>query len=187
MLYKYNKDKLMFEESSISVKMIKGFGMIVGFFVISSLIPIKSHKKINVSEEQKIIVIKEYNEFSEKKLIEKIKDLNFKFPHIILAQAKLESGNYKSIVFLENNNLFGMRQAKTRINISKGTNRQHAYYDSWHDSVVDYALYYACYLKNLNSEEQYFDYLRQNYAENSYYVNKLKEIIVEQNLKSKFN
>ena len=53
----------------------------------------------DLTPEEKLIVIREEKEFSEEKLIEKIHRLNFKFPHIVLAQAKLESGNFKSAIF----------------------------------------------------------------------------------------
>jgi flagellum-specific peptidoglycan hydrolase FlgJ len=103
-----------------------------------------------------------------------------------LAQAKLESGHFKSTIFLENNNMFGMREAKLRANLAKGTNRAHAYYDSWQDCVLDYALYYSTYLYKIKTEGEYFEYLRQNYAEDPTYVQRLKQIIKKQELKSKF-
>jgi uncharacterized FlgJ-related protein len=95
----------------------------------------------------------------------------------VLAQAKLESGYFKSTIFLENNNMFGMREAKLRANLAKGTNRSHAYYDSWQDSLLDYALYYSTYLHKIKTEGEYFEYLKQNYAEDPSYVQRLKQII----------
>jgi hypothetical protein len=38
--------------------------------------------------EDKIIIINEIHEFSEEKLINEIKELNLRFPYIVLAQAK---------------------------------------------------------------------------------------------------
>ena len=140
----------------------------------------------NLSKEEKLIVIREYNEFTEPALIAKIKTLNFRYPHIILAQAYLESGQYKSVIFKENHNMFGMREAALRANLAKGTNRKHAYYDNWQDSLLDYDLYYATYLSDIKTEGEYFEYLRQNYAEDPTYVERLKEIIQKRNLKSIF-
>jgi hypothetical protein len=69
---------------------------------------------------EKIIVVDETsNKFSEEELIQLIKDLNMKFPHIVLAQAKLETGNFDSNIFKENNNLFGMKQARIRTYVYK--------------------------------------------------------------------
>jgi len=124
---------------------------------------------------------------SQSKNYEKINQLNFKFPHIILAQSYQETGHYKSSIFLENNNLFGMKEAKLRANLAKGTNRGHAYYETWQESVIDYALYYSTYLYKIRTEGEYFEYLRQNYAEDPTYVQRLKQIIKKQDLKSKFN
>ena len=118
-----------------------------------------------LTNEEKLIIVQEFNEFSEDKLIAKLKELNVKFPYIVLAQSKLETGNFTSKIFRENNNLFGMREAKQRITTAQGTENNHAYYHSWQESILDYAFYQCRYLSNINSEEQYFNYLKQSYAE----------------------
>jgi flagellum-specific peptidoglycan hydrolase FlgJ len=82
--------------------------------------------------------------------------------------------------------MFGMKEAKLRANLAKGTNRGHAYYETWQESVIDYALYYSSYLRSIKTEGEYFEYLRQNYAEDPTYVQRLKQIISKQDLKSKF-
>lgn len=186
MYYKFNEETLLFESSKISKTVLLGFGAVVGALLIFGFTSNPANKAQNLSQEDKLIVVREYNEFSETKLIDKIKELNFKYPHIILAQAKLESGHFKSTIFLENNNMFGMKEAKLRANLAKGTNRGHAYYETWQESVIDYALYYSSYLRSINTEGEYFEYLRQNYAEDVTYVQRLKEIIKKQDLKNKF-
>lgn len=105
--------------------------------------------------------------------------MNIRFPHIVYAQAQLETGNFTSHIFQVNNNLFGMREAKRRPTTNKGTENGHAYFDNWKESVVDYAFYQAAYLFKLKNEGEYWDYLGQNYAEDPNYVNKLKKIIEE--------
>ena len=112
--------------------------------------------------------------------------LNIKFPHIVLAQAKLESGNYSSKIFKENHNLFGMKEARVRIHTSKGTQFNHAYYSHWKESVYDYAFYQCRYLSGIRSESEYFSYLGASYAEDTEYVSKLKRMIEKEELKSKF-
>jgi len=139
-----------------------------------------------LSEEEKLVIIQEHNQFSEDRLIDKLKELNVKFPYIALAQAKLETGNFTSKVFREGNNLFGMREAKQRITTAKGTENNHAYYYSWGESVLDYSFYQCRYLSNINTEEQYFQYLSQSYAENPNYVSILKDMIKKENLKARF-
>jgi hypothetical protein len=175
--YKFNKESLVFQKTKISSKLLLGIGISIGLLSILSFKPKQIASNEHLSQEEKIIIIKEYNEFSEEKLIKKIKELNFRFPHIVLAQAKLESGYFKSTIFLENNNMFGMREAKLRANLARGTNRSHAYYDSWQDSLLDYALYYSTYLHKIKTEGEYFEYLKQNYAEDPSYVQRLKQII----------
>lgn len=140
----------------------------------------------NLSYEDKLIIINEMHEFSEEKLIQEIKELNLKFPYIVLAQSKLETSNYSSKIFIELHNLFGMKQAAVRANTAKGTQYGHAYYHSWKESLLDYALYSCRYLGNVKSEQEYYQYLSQYYAEDPEYVNKLKNIINKNNLKTLF-
>jgi hypothetical protein len=139
-----------------------------------------------LSEEEKLVIIQEHNQFSEDKLIDKLKELNVKFPYIAFAQSKLETGNFTSKIFRENNNLFGMREAKQRITTAQGTEHNHAYYHTWYESVLDYSFYQCKYLSNINTEEQYFQYLGQSYAENPSYVSILKDMIIKENLKARF-
>jgi uncharacterized FlgJ-related protein len=186
MYYKFNEQTLDFEKVKPSTyvkvgSLVLAVATIVGFSsspraVLKDLTP-----------EEKIIVVREYNGFTQKALIEKIKSLNFKFPYIILAQSYQETGHYSSTIFRENNNLFGMKEAVLRTNLAKGTNRGHAYYDTWQDSLIDYALYSATYLSDIKTEGEYFEYLRQNYAEDKSYVTRLKALIKKNNLKAKFN
>jgi uncharacterized FlgJ-related protein len=91
------------------------------------------------------------------------------------------------VVFKENHNLFGMKEATLRITTAKGTQNGHAYYDSWEQSVYDYAFYQCRYLSKINTENEYFLYLSSVYAEaGDGYVNLIKKIINEQKLKEKF-
>jgi hypothetical protein len=183
MYYKFNKDTMLYEKTSITSRALLGFGAVIGILTIFGL-NINSNKRIEtLSPEEKLIILREANSFSEQKLIESIKELNFKFPHIVLAQAKLESSNFSSPIFLENNNLFGMKEAKVRANLAIGTKRSHAFYKNWKDSLLDYALYYSTYLSKIRTESEYFDYLNQSYAQDPNYVVKLKNIIRKQNLK----
>lgn len=124
--------------------------------------------------------------FSEEKLIELLKTLNVKYPYIVLAQAKIESANYTSKIFKENHNLFGMKEARVRINTANGTQYNHAYYSNWRESVYDYAFYQCRYLGRVNSEQEYYNYLDQSYAEAPNYVQSLKAIVNREKLKDKF-
>lgn len=126
------------------------------------------------------------NMFSEDILIQMMKDLNIKYPHIVLAQARLETGNYKSKIFNDNNNLFGMKEAKVRIHTATCTQHNHACYENWKESLYDYAFYQATYYSDVKNERQYFRKLDNSYAEAKNYSDKLKIIIERENLEGKF-
>lgn len=80
----------------------------------------------------------------------------------IYKHARSESGNFKSKVFRENNNAFGMRLAKRRQTTAVGKNRGYAIYDDWYDSVYDYWLWYE--RKPIASNQSWGSYLRsRNY------------------------
>lgn len=86
-------------------------------------------------------------------------------PHarIVLAQARLESGNMKSAFYKRTNNLFGIKHGK-----------RYARYSHWRESVADY--------KNRISSRykggDYYDFLlRINYASDKLYTTKLKKIV----------
>jgi len=187
MFYRFDEKNLEFKKNSrviyaylITLITVCGAAYFLG----------RETKVTNLSKYEKELVIldlkNEENKFSEEKLIQMLKDLNVKFPHIVLAQAKLESGNFKSKVFLQNNNLFGMKQARIRINVAKGTNLNHAYYETWKESVYDYSFYQCRYMGHLDTEEKYFAALDASYAEASYYSGTLKRIIKREKLKEIF-
>jgi hypothetical protein len=159
---------------------------VIGSTLFYSGFKLGKNALVSLSEEEKLVIIQEHNQFSEDKLIDKLKELNVKFPYIALAQAKLETGNYTSKVFRENNNLFGMREAHQRITTAKGTENNHAYYHTWYESVLDYSFYQCKYLSNITTEELYFDYLSQSYAEDPNYVSVLKGMIEKEQLKARF-
>jgi hypothetical protein len=131
------------------------------------------------SEPELIMIYERVNEFSEESLKQMLIDMNVKHRDIVFAQAKLETGNFTSIVFKNNHNLFGMREAKSRVSMNIGTELGHAKYRSWRESVIDYALYQSTYLHKL-SREQYWQYLSQYYAEAPNYVQTLKQIVKNQ-------
>jgi hypothetical protein len=186
MYYKFNKETLDFEKVGLTSKILSGIGAIIGLTIILGFTLLPSSKEQETSYEEKLIIIRQYNEFSEEKLVTHLRELNLKFPYIILAQSIQETGNFKSGIFKENNNLFGMKEAKMRATLAQGTSRGHAYYGSWKESLYDYAMYYNTYLRKIKTEDEYFEYLRQNYAEDPEYVPRLKDIIRKKKLKHLF-
>ncbi len=177
MIYKFNEKTLKYDNVTRRAILVI-FGILLTTSLITVFVMVTKVNDVRfITEETKQIIIKQEQEFTPEKLKAYILELNIRFPHIVYAQALLESGEFKSHIFKENNNFFGMKQAKQRPTTNKGTENGHAYFANWRDCVVDYAFYQAAYLNDLRSESEYFEYLGQNYAEDPGYVGKLKKII----------
>lgn len=188
MYYKYNKNTLQYQKVNWIRMLLKFiFIFVMLLIVVITNISLNTQSPITqVTESELIVINRNHDEFTEEKLQEEIKRLNFRFPHIVYAQSMLETGSWTSQIYQENHNLFGMKEARIRTNLAEGTNRSHAYYNDWKESVLDYALYYATYLHGLKTEEDYFAYLDNSYAEAQNYVPALKRIISENNLEEMF-
>ena len=189
-MYKLNPTSLTFEKVNMSKHRFKLASYTIGISLVLSLAThfwTKSHIVESLTEYEKVLLVQEANKFSQEKFVSKLKELNFKYPHIVMAQAMLETGSFKSVVFKQNNNLFGMKEATSRLNLCKGTEHGHASYSTWEDSVLDYALWCTAYASKAQTEEQYYQILSEvGYAENPAYIQKLKEMVQNENLKSLF-
>lgn len=195
MLYTYCKDSLTFKRINPR-KLFRAAGASLLFLAITyyTTYNVATQKAVaksmtNMSYEQKVLIVNEIskNEFSKEAVVEELKRLNVKYPHIVLAQALIESGHFQSNIFRSNNNLFGMKEAKQRTTTARGTNLGHAYYDNWKESILDYAIFQSAYLRDLNTEEQYLSYLGANYAEASNYELAVTNMIKNEKLKELFN
>jgi hypothetical protein len=101
--------------------------------------------------------------FSEAELIKFMNIIEIKHPKIVLAQAKLETGNFKAPRFIKYNALFGFQTSDTDI----------IKYKSWKESVIAYK---AWQMKRLRDNENYYKFLiRVKYAADTNYVKKLKQ------------
>jgi uncharacterized FlgJ-related protein len=187
MIYRYDKNQLIYKKDFKTLKIL----ILVTVFLNILSFTYGRYTKINPpnSFEKELILLNvqtEKNSFSKESLVEELKRLNVKYPHIVLAQSIIESGHFQSNIFRANNNLFGMKEAKQRTTTARGTNLGHAYYDNWRESILDYAMFQSAYLRNIKSEQQYLDYLGKNYAEDKKYENKVVELIESNNLKELF-
>jgi uncharacterized FlgJ-related protein len=178
----------------MNFKFLKGVMKIIGIFIVVVLIVngvmierrLKSELEIKKDQvvELKHLLNKEisYNlktesRISEDALYRTLIELGVRFPHIVLAQARLETGNFSSKVFRRTNNLFGMKVAKQRLTTAKSGKGVYAYYDTWQLSVIDYALFQTSFLRGVDSEREYYNYLARNYAEDPKYVKKLQMLV----------
>lgn len=90
-----------------------------------------------------------------------------KVPHyeIVLAQVRLETGNFKSKLCKNKHNLFGIKH--------KG---KYAHYSHWKHSISDYKKRISSRYKGGN----YYDFLKRiGYAKDPNYIRKLKKIVNE--------
>lgn len=108
------------------------------------------------------------------KVLNHIFELRLEHPYIVFSQAVWESGHFKSAIFLENNNMFGMKFPTNRPTTAIGINRGHAVYESWEMCLVDYAMFQSSYMRGL-TREQYFERL-SSYAEDENYVHNLRKM-----------
>lgn len=118
--------------------------------------------------------------FSEDLLIKCLEYEGVLYPDIVILQSRLETGYFTSDIFLNANNLFGMRYAIRRPTVATGIYKEHAKYAHWSDSVIDYALWQKYYLSRgyrLEGEidsDFYLVFLNCiPYAEDPRYVSKL--------------
>ena len=91
-------------------------------------------------------------------------------PHhtIVLAQARLETGNFKSDRCRRDHNLFGMKRG-----------RRYAKYRNWRESVKDYKQRISSRYKG----GDYYAFLRRiGYASDPNYISKVKHIVKTSNL-----
>ena len=179
MIYKYNAKELRFEKATMKLAYIIFGGLVLAFLVgfIVGYFTGKYQPIQTLSSKEKVIVINTMDPFKKDSLKSYLEQLNIKFADVVYAQAQLETGGFTSNIFRENNNLFGMKQAMRRSSTNKGEQFGHAYYDTWRESVLDYALYQCRYLSDISTRGEYLQYLKQNYAADPNYYNKLLKIL----------
>ena len=102
---------------------------------------------------------------NEQNIIYWIDYFELKEPDIVLAQIKLETGYLNSRVCLENGNLIGMMKNKT----------EYYKFSHWIESIVAYK--YKIQNRYKPNKETYYQFLRRiKYAEDNFYIHKLKQI-----------
>ena len=193
MLYTYCKESLSFRKVTPTRKLgIVALVIFAGIYLSMTSMVTNAKQQaykeaFNLPAETELVILDiTEDQFTQGQLVEELKRLNVRYPYIVLAQSILETGYWESRIYQENNNLFGMKQARARATTAKGTQLGHAYYDNWKESVTDYALYQAAYLNKLRTESKYLKYLDKNYAEAKNYDDALLAIIERENLKELF-
>lgn len=126
-------------------------------------------KRLLLKDTQVIILKYEIPSFKAKDpengLKEALLYYEIKYPEIVYAQAILETGHFKSKVYQNNNNLFGLYDSK---------NKKYYQFKHWSESIIAYKSYIQ---SKYNSDMSYYNFLKCiNYAEDINYINKLKNL-----------
>lgn len=186
-LYFWNKKVLEMQKITVT----QFLTIIISILLLSSYLMYYTYekgfdlgKKSEIMEKDVILLYQEAENtsFSNKKFYEYLKEVNVKFPELVFAQAMKESG-FKSPLWKNNRNPFGMKEANKRPNKQNGTQDGYAYYDTWKDAVIDYAFYQSYVgLSKLKTQEEYLAYLKSmnyydtNHPGNVSYLSDLKRI-----------
>ena len=150
----------------------KIFNIFISFIIgILIILQIYSYFKENKPSEIKVVIIKEnqldfFNKSPQEGLKEALEYYNVKYPDIIYAQAILETGHFKSNLCINNNNLFGLYDSK---------NKKYYTFDHWKDCIIAYKEMVQYKYKD---GDDYYKFLSDiGYAEDAKYIDKLKEIV----------
>ena len=122
------------------------------------------YEEVDVKLEQPEFLLSEMP--TKEYLLDALEYYEVKHPDIVYAQAILETGNLRSKVCKEYNNLFGLWDS-----------RNHCYYsfNHWSESVVAYIDYIQ---DRYEPPSDYYKFLSDiGYAEDPDYINKLKRIV----------
>ena len=103
--------------------------------------------------------------------------LGIQYPEIVWAQAVWETGHFRSKLYVYNNNLFGMRVARSRKHTAIGKRFGYARYLSWQESVLDYKYFQQLFIGKIKSEKDYFRYLDKYYSAGRHYSKLIKKIL----------
>ena len=156
--------KLIFYTYWILVGIV--IGLLVNFFTPKTTVVYKEINKPN----QPIILAdtntaKPYSSLMDSNVYREIVSNNIYHPDIVLAQAKLETGNYKSKACTIYNNLFGLRKP----------DGSYYKFNSWQESVKAYKDWVQ---NKYTPPNDYYDFLDSiGYAEDESYISKLRDMV----------
>lgn len=106
-----------------------------------------------------------HKELSDSTLYLALEYYNIKHPRIVLAQAKLETGNYASRHCIKGNNLFGLYNSKKK---------KYFQFNHWSESIEAYKDMIE--YKHRDDEDYYEFLVRISYASDPNYISKVKQI-----------
>lgn len=142
-------------------------GCIIGFAIATSMYykPVKTEIQLQTQPIEKVVTFDsvKHTTLNDANLMKELIRQGVQHPEIVLAQAQLETGFYRSDVCKKYNNLFGLRH-------------KNGYYkfNNWQESVTAYRDYVQYRYKG----GDYFAFLEKiGYAEESKYTQYVKSLI----------
>ena len=147
------------------MKYIFKIGLVIGIVLIA--IGVDSRDKADLAKPSESSTTKKVKfdtpKFTKYTLKKELVKRNIKHDSIVFAQARLETGNFKSYLFKKHNNLFGFRGKKGYIE-----------YNHWTESVAAYKRFQDKYYKG----GDYYTFLEdRGYAEDPDYINKVRSCV----------
>ena len=134
---------------------------LIGLWARKNIKEIKNNKKKENPTQTKINI----TTLNEQNIIYWINYFELKEPEIVLSQIKLETGYLNSKICINNNNLLGLMKSKT----------EYYKFSHWIESLIFYK--YKIQNRYKPNKETYYQFLiRIKYAEDNYYIKKLKQI-----------
>lgn len=145
-------------------------GLIITTILLREMYKEASNNRNNLNIES--VTIRDTMQFKDS-VLNFIFELRLEHPYIVYSQAIIESGNFTSNIWRENNNMFGMKMPERRATLAIGINKGHSIYRNWKECIIDYSLFQMAYLKGL-SEDEYFIKIGNSYAEDDSYEIKIR-------------
>lgn len=181
--YKFNSETLEME----IVKIKKEYSNYIIAAVILMLLGFTSGVKVNaVIEKIPIILTTKEQECTPDNVKAYIARLNLKFPKIVYQQVMLESDHLRNPKVKSLNNLLGMEVPTGRPTLGVSAGQRFASYDSWRQSIADYALWQVYMARGIDNESDYYHLLDELYCPHTLpenagalYSTRLKQILWE--------
>ena len=140
-------------------------GILLGMMLGKALLPKESTESSKIEAVPDIVWRCDHFALNKENVYRELLIQKVDFPEIVLKQAILETGNFKSYGCLTRNNLFGLRKK----------DGDYMSFEHWTFSVAAYKMYIQKYSK---PPEDYYQYLQDlGYAEDPNYITKLKQIV----------
>jgi hypothetical protein len=149
-------------------------GLIAGAWVISGQ---RIPETVTQIDTVTTYVLADTLEFTEANFMMVMEDLGVIKPNVAFGQARIESNNFKSKIFIENNNMFGFRVAPRTWEGTQlpFTNRGHSCFSGWVSCVIHYKRWQDSRI----TDDRWIDnnIVNSGFAEDPEYSKKLKAAI----------